>query len=669
MSKKSFGPALLVALGLIFIAAIGYRTISTPEIWSHLAQGRHNVPLSFLESDSPVNTTWLYDKLAYTAWTIGKAPLLILLNIAGLLATFGLLLRVSRKWGGALSQGFALLIAGHLLFQALDVGPQIVMMLCIALTLYLLTEIKSPVLLFATLIPLQILWTNLHGSFIYGPLMAALAAVQVLVQSRARSAGRTRKKQDIEAGTYGILAAAMLIASAANPYFFKMHAQVIAGITTPAAAYWTSLFIDFFQIPAIKPLILFTTVLGAAGLITLKKKLPILLTAMAVYGTLMIWNTPQMAPLFVAMAFPFIVLSLTAVSEYLHGSLEQMLGRTARFLPQATSVVFVLLIILSLMPVVTNCAYAKSGSASNFGLGIEEQLYPVGADIVINDPAFPDKAINLAADGGYLAFRYPDRKIFIDYRGGRYDKQLLADLNATLLGSREAYNHIYETYRPEAFIINTLYPASAQGIVTLLSTRLWKLAYFDGITAVLLLNKQEFSGILGNTDAQEQGLARLEQARATFADEANSCRAGNPAELIGAGKVFLAFNRPYESKSIFALLLQHNPSVPGAWIGLGNSQLLLKEFEEAAASLKTATKMAPGNYLAWRSYAITCRLCSERLEADRKAYFAAEYEVALEKVRHLEEISLEKEEAAEVMPEEEPAQSADLEITDLPMEP
>ena len=671
MSKKSFGPVMLVALGLLFVAAIGFRTISTPEIWTHLAQGRHNAPLSFLASDSPVNTTWLYDRLAYAAWNIGQAPLLILLNIAGLLCTFGLLLGVSRKWGGALSQGFALLITGHLLFQSIDVGPQVVMMLCIALTLYLLTAIKKTALLFATLIPLQILWTNLHGSFIYGPLMAALAAIQVLVQSRGGAAGRTRKKQDVEAGTYGLLAAAMLIATAVNPYLFKMHGQVLAAIRLPGPLYWSSLFIDFFQIPAIKPLILFTTILGAAGLITLKKKLPVLLMATAIYGTLLVWNTRQMAPLFVAMAFPFMVLSLTAVSEYIQGSMEQLIGKQSRHLAQATSVIFVLLIILSLIPIVTNCAYAKSGSASNFGLGIEEELYPSGAEAVIGDPAFPERAINLAADGGYLAFRYPERKIFIDHRSGRYDKELLTDLEALLLGNRAAYDRIYETYRPEAFIINTLAPSSAQGIFTLLSSRMWKLAYFDGTTAILLLsNREQFSDLLANTDVQAQGLERLEQAHAAYAAGADACRSGNPGELIGAGKVFLALNRARESKSIFALLLQHNNAIPGAWIGLGNSQLLLKEFEEAALSLKTATQLAPGNYLAWRSYAVACSLCSERLtDPARQAYFKNELDVALAKVREMEESASKKAEKLQLGPEELPTQSAEMDMLDLPANP
>ncbi|NNJ70177.1 MAG: hypothetical protein HKP10_02680 [Kiritimatiellales bacterium] len=616
MSKKPLGGSFLfVILGLVFIALIGLRTVSTPEIWTHLAQGQTNAPISFLESDSTVNTTWLYDKLLFAAWNVGagNAPLLIILNIIGLLTTFILLIQVSKKWGGPLSQGFALLIAGRLIFQSVDVGPQVIMMLFIALFLYVLSTRKSPPILFGVLIPLQILWTNMHGSFLYGPIIAALYAMEAV-----QGGGKSTKRKGSPSATpalLGSLAAVLLIVTILNPSLLKLHAQVFANIKSPAPAYWSSLFIEYFQIPALRPLILFILVLGAAGLITLKKRLPVTLTTLAIYGAFLVWTSPQMSMLFSVLAFPFIVLSLTAVSDYVRGSLSTILGEKAKVLAPATGAVFVIMILGSLWPIMTNCSYVKTGSASNFGLGIEKGLYPADCGVILKDPAFPDKAINLAADGGYLAFNY-GRKVFIDYRPGRYDKELLANLNAMMLGSREAYDTLFDEYRPEAMIINTLSPSSAQGLVTLLRRKIWKLAYFDGTTAILLQDREKFSELLNNTDIQKAGLEKLEKARAKYAEKAGSYSAGNPPELIGSGKIFLAFNRPAESKAIFSLLLQGNNEIPGAWIGLGSSQLQLKEFEDAAKSLKTATELAPNSLLAWATYAAACKYSGMDEERD-----------------------------------------------------
>ncbi|WP_372807073.1 tetratricopeptide repeat protein [Pontiella sp.] len=613
MSKKPAGETLYVILGLLFIAVIGLRTISTPELWTHLAQGQHNAPISFLASDSAVNTTWLYDKLAYLMWSIGKAPLLILLNIVGLVGAFVLLLRVSEKWGGALSQGFALLIAGHLMFQMIDVGPEVCMMLFIALFLYLLTTQKSPAVLFGALIPLQILWTNLHGSFLFGPILAGLVAAQAAQQ--AKPSGGRKKNQTNLSGTLGLLAIALLVATLINPSFIKLHGQVIAGIQSPAPVYHSSLFIEYFQIPALKPLILFTMILGAGGLITLKKRLPLTLTAIAVFGAFLVWTSPYHAMLFAILSLPFIVLSLTAISEYIHSSLEQMLGGKAKLVPGIMGGVLVLLFIASIIPAATGCAYVKAGKASRFGLGVQEEQFPADCEAIFNHPAFPEKCINLAADGGYLAFKY-GRKCFIDYRPGRYDTELLKNLELLMLGDPKAYDAIYDEYRPEAFVINTLTPHSAQGIYTLLAKKTWKLAYFDGTTAILLLNKDAFSDLLNNPAIQQAGLAKLEAARAAYAEKGGACSAGNPAELIGAGKVYLAFNRPTEAKAIFSLLLKGNARSPAAWLGLGTSQLMLKEPDAAVASLKIATRHAPQNALAWSSYARACKIAGLSAEAD-----------------------------------------------------
>ncbi|RKX43611.1 MAG: hypothetical protein DRP64_07970 [Verrucomicrobia bacterium] len=644
MSKKPFSAATLnVVLGLVFIALIGIRTISTPEIWTHLAQGKTNAPISYLETDSAVNTTHLYDKVVYGLWNIGGASALIIFNVITLLAAFILLLRVSKEWGGELSQGFALLISGHLIFHGLDVGPQTMMMLFIALFIYILSTAKSPGILFGTLIPLQILWANMHGSFLLGPFLGILIALQAGLSTRGVN---RRKQQELQPQMLGILAVALLVATVINPYFTKLHAQVFASINLPYPAYWGSLFKEYFQAPMRDPLIFLVLILGAGGLITLKKRLPTMLTTLAIIGAFLVIRSLYAAQLFVVFAFPFMVLSFTAVGEYLLGSFKKLLGKQDKLLAPAMQIVFVLLVILSLIPVVSNCAYTEFGSASSFGLGIEEDLYPSGAEALIGDPAFPEseKTINLAADGGYLAFNY-GRKVFIDYRSGRYDRELLENLNAMMLGSTKAYNAIYDTYRPEAIIINTLAPSSAQGLVTLLARQIWKLAYLDGTTAILLLNKEELAPLLNNTEVQAAGLAKLEAARAEYAAKVGQgCRAGNPACLIGSGKIFLALNRPTKAKAIFSLLLQGNDTIPGAWLGLGNSQLMLKEFDAAADSLNTAIQLSPNNLYAWVSYANACE----------RAGRTAEKEKAIEKIKALAEDMAQRSKK-----EEEEAQPAD----------
>ena len=115
-------------------------------------------------------------------------------------------------------------------------------------------------------------------------------------------------------------------------------------------------------------------------------------------------------------------------------------------------------------------------------------------------------------------------------------------------------------------------------------------------------------------------------------------------------------NRPTESKAIFSLLLQGNTKIPAAWIGLGNSQLLLKEFDAAAESLSTATELAPNSVLAWASYANACKYAGKSGEQLR----------ATEKAKHLIEQNQSKqpeEEEPLPEPEEKPTSQSLLDIT------
>ena len=615
-AKKIDVSKWLVVLGFVFIALVGIRTVSTPEIWTHLANAQTNAPLTQLAADNPVNETWMYDKLAAGLWNAGGAPALILFNALCLAGTFVLLAQVAGKWGGPISQTFALLIAGHLLFRGVDVDPQILGILFLAFFVNLLSFPRKPAMLFGALIPAQLLWTNLHGSFLFGPFIALLATLQAVQENKGR------KKSGVQADrirALGILTFVLLLSTLANPSFFRLHAQVLTNVGRPAPVYWSSLMTSFYHPASQKPLILFLYVLGAAGLITLKKRLPLMLTTLAVLGALLVGVSSRNSILFAALAYPFVVLSFSAVGDYLLGSMKNLLAEKSALLSPAMQIVSGLLILLSIFQIVRNKAYVLSGSASSFGLGAEEHLYPAGeaADLLFNHPAFPkEKIANLPPLGGYLAWKYGCTPM-LDYRPGRYDPDFLLDLNAMMRGDKKAYDKIFDRYRPDAIVVDTLMPSASQTISTLLTREgfVWGLVYFDGSSAVLMQRKAKFLPIFRNKDIQQGGLDRLEAARRKYADALERGKTpGNPAELIGAAKVYLALNRPNEAAALFDLILKGNRRVPGAWLGLGTARLMQKRFDESMSCLETATRLAPDSLLAWDHYAAACRYAGKTNE-------------------------------------------------------
>lgn len=604
--KKSFDVSnIFMFLGLVFMAVLGIRTISTPEIWTHLALGRSNEALSFVESAPHINTTYLYDKLVYTVWEMGGPTALILIHTVALVASFWLLMQVGKRWGGGISQGFALLIAGNLLLPFLDVTPLNFMALFIAFFLYLLQSDRKPMVLWMALIPLQLLWTQMHGSFLFGPLIVVLSAIDAGQKVKGISARRS-KKASLQPQLFA-LAGILLLLTLANPYVLGLHKQIYHTVFAAFPHYQLSLYKDYMQAPAHNPLIFFVMILGACGLITLKRKLPVTLTTLAVIGSVLVWHTLQAIQLFAVLTSPFVVLSFSAVGSYLQSSLGTMLQKREALLGYFVQGALAILMIFSIVPILTNSAYARVGNASTYGFGIEEELFPSGAEAILSHPSFPEKALNMTADGGYLAWKYPERKIFIDYRKGIYSRELLNNFQAMLLGNPKVYDQLIDQYRPEAIILNTLDPLAAQGAVTLLRKGLWKLVYFDGTTLILVLNKPQFSTLMENEQAQQAGLNQIEKSRQEFAAQLEKRgKAQTPGRIIGAARIFLAFNRPNEAKALFSLLLENNKTIAANWIGYGASQFMLRDFSGSIQSLEHAIRLSPANYSAWSNYYRTC---------------------------------------------------------------
>ena len=155
---------------------------------------------------------------------------------------------MAAPWGTLLSQSFALLISGHLIFRSIEVGPASVMVLFIALFSYILTYVKKQTRLYALLIVLQILWAQMHASFLFGP---ALVAVAAITQSKSKS---FRLKQAPINLVY--LIPLLLIVSLIHPAGVNIYSHILDKITAPNPIYWFSIMSDFFEVNSVKPMFL-----------------------------------------------------------------------------------------------------------------------------------------------------------------------------------------------------------------------------------------------------------------------------------------------------------------------------------------------------------------------------------------------------------------------------
>lgn len=603
-NKKPLG-LVLVILGFSLLALTGIRTISSPDIFTHIALGQAGSikadPLAYTMAGKPwVNMHPLYNGLVYLLWSAGGAALVTLAHILAVLASFIMLRRFAKDWGGPLSQGLALLLCARLLLPVFNPGPGAFFMLFTALFLTLLYRVKNFTLLAVLLLILQMLWTHIHPSFLFGPVLILFFAIENWQETRGAS--RTAMVTPLTNKLFGLSLAALLV-TLINPNLINLHRHILANwlvLMGKEHIEWISLFSSFFPQTSFNMLTRFALLLGAGGLITLQKKLPAMITLLALVGAALSVLSPGMTHLFAFLAFPFMVLSFNAVSDYLSRTLTVVFKTSETLLHDLLVVITLLLILLSAGSLSTNRAYANIGSASRFGLGVEEGSFPAAAAGILSRDDFPKNILNIAHDGGYIALQSPGRKIFCDTRLSFYGTDYYKVLDEALRGHPGAWKSILSDWNPHAVVLNGCWLDAGALANRLIGSRVWKLVYFDGSTFILVRDLPEYATLIKDPAIQKYGMQILKDAEESYIRQSKGfVKAGNPSRLIGAGGLYLALNRPQEAESLYTLLTRYNPGMAGAWLGLGQSLIMQKQLSKGIQYMEKAAEITPRNGRVW----------------------------------------------------------------------
>jgi tetratricopeptide (TPR) repeat protein len=664
--KKPFASALVI-FGFLLLALTGIRTVSNPDIFTYIALGQAESvkadPLSYTMADQQwINMTPLYNELVHALWQAGGAGLITFVHTALVLVSFILLWRFGRNWGGPLSQGMALLLCAWLLLPVFTPGPYVFFMLFTALFITLLYQVRNFPVLAVSLLLLQILWTNMHPSFLFGPLLILFFAIENW--QGARSVSRTVMITPLTARLFGLAAAAAAV-TLFNPNLINLHRHVLANwitLTGTEGLEWISLFSSFFPQGFVGKLTLFALILGAGGLITLQKKLPAMITLLALIGAFLTVRSVGSLHFFAFLAFPFLILSFNAVSDYLTRTLTATLRVSNKTLHTGFSVIALILMLGSIGSLVTNRAYANLGSASAFGPGVDEGSFPVAAAGILARDDFPKQTLNTAHDGGYIALQNPDRRVFCDTRTSFYGQEFYRLLNRAMLGQPGAWKTILSEWNPHGVVLNGGWPDAGALANRLIASKAWKMVYFDGATIILVRALPDYETLINDPSIQQYGLSVLEKSRQNYIRQNKGLvKAGNPARLIGAGGLYLSLNRPKEAEKVYSLLVENNPAMAGAWLGLGQSLILQKQISRGITHIEKAAEITPRSGRVWMALFQAYRMKGDNVKAQRAAD-------QLNKFFKEDKATVEQRETAEKSPEVESPQPLQDNSPSLPKE-
>ena len=613
--------AWLVPAALGLIALLGWRTISHPGFWTHLASGRWIArsgmpsadPFTVVSADTVwTNPSWLYDRLLFLLWEMGGAGLVTLVHVVVVVAGFWLVVQVARRWASAAAIGLALLLQAWLLAPRFEVGPGVFCLVFPAFYLWVLASPRRAWLPAALLLPAQWLWANLDTSFLWGPLIVLLFAVQYGLDCKYRG------QPAATAWRTAALAGGLLVVSLWTPHGAALFRALPAFWAVPETAAWISPFSAFFPSALARNLVMLVLVVGAGGLLLRQERLPVGLTALTILSAyLLVRSAYAHSTAFAVMALPFIALSIQAVGDYAGERLWPLVPTGRRATVQLCLHGGLLAaVVLSAWSVVTNRYYVHTGSLSSFGPGAVERAYPAGLQALLDHSQFPESVLNLPVDGGYLAWAYPGRRAFIDQRTQLHGVETAALLTAGLLGREDAWERVVAEWAPQAVILSMLDPASADMLAHLHQYRRWPLLYFDGSTAILV------SDGAGRADLLQQGavwtrqrLAQLEQVRQAYrADLGGWRRAPLSPEVYGAAVFFQGKGLYPHAAACYELLVDGAPNLRLARVQLGVCLTQMNDYERAVAMLASVVGRLERDSHFWYVAQLNMGLCYVGLE-------------------------------------------------------
>jgi tetratricopeptide (TPR) repeat protein len=256
------GLLLILLVGIVFL--LGCYELGDSDIWWHLRGGQwilengrapHLDPFTFGSADKVwVDIHWSYEVLLALAYRAGGIAALILLGATAGAGAFAAVLTARRREWPVAAVVLCWLPALVLLSFRLDPRPEMISLLYLGGYLAILWRVEERPAL-AWLLPiLQLLWVNVQGLFILGPVLLGLFVAAQGARALWRRAEGTAVWTAVEKRWWrhvGGAGAVVLAACLCNPYFLdgvRFPFELFPKVTDPKNPY--KQYIDELQSPA-----------------------------------------------------------------------------------------------------------------------------------------------------------------------------------------------------------------------------------------------------------------------------------------------------------------------------------------------------------------------------------------------------------------------------------
>ncbi|MFI5340976.1 MAG: tetratricopeptide repeat protein [Candidatus Methylomirabilales bacterium] len=509
-------------LGLLLIAhliLLGFFQISSEDTWWHLKQGElyvttHSLPVqdpfAFTTSGHEwIKYSWLADILFYLIYRAAGLPGLILFRLLVLLLLASLLYRVLRSCDlHPLAAVLLVFLSSLALRFRLYVRPELLSFLLLLASMAILFRLQDthPGAAYA-LLPVQLIWTNVHASFVFGFALPGLVLLANLLPGTWATPGWGRLSLDrLRLRHLATTIACLPVAAFVNPYgvsmlLFPLRQNTMPGLVSFAewAQVWVLPEIDpvWWEVVVVLAVVLLAFLITALLLFAWEGRIdPVGWGIVLCMGSYAIFRN-RAVPYFILAVLPLLAVALVRVATHLPA---RAFGRSPRGLERIG--VFACLLVLTAS--IVDQAFLTSRNPA--GLGVRSHYFPEGAAAFLERYHLDGRVFNTYEFGGYLIWRrWPADLVFID---GRYDGILFGE---TLMAAYDeahrsptALDRITSAYDVEILVLDAN-PARRMAHIGQHSG--WARVYWDPVAEVYVRRGGHFADLIA---AHEYRLTRPE---------------------------------------------------------------------------------------------------------------------------------------------------------------
>ncbi len=399
----------IVLFSMLFVLAVRQSVSIDPDLWWHLKAGQqiidtrsiqHTDDYSFTKQGSEwVAHEWLSEVIMDGIYRV--TGLTGLVTIFSLIIIIALWLTYRRCAGRPYAASIAIVLAAAASFPLFGVRPQMLTLLLASIYIVILEQLDKRRIWW--LVPLMLLWVNLHAGFALGLALIGLYIVRAVLD------GEWNQIRPLV-----IVLIACTVVVPLNPNGFRMFSYPYETLTSPSMAAfiqeWASP--DFHKTTYLPLAILLLSTFAAMALSPTRPRLgEIFLVLITALGAL---RSVRHIPIFSLFAAPVLAKHLWAVAKD-RGWDKLLTGAEAR----PTGLKLLINVLLLLAPVVL--AVTRVWHFTSHQRYYESIRNPVAAVEFVKSHHLPGPIYNRYGWGGYLIYQlYPEYRVYIDGRADVY---------------------------------------------------------------------------------------------------------------------------------------------------------------------------------------------------------------------------------------------------------